>query len=290
MPTGITEFDTKSGIHVVQLDHWADPLKRSPEWEKQAHQGLDERSFRKEYKRDWTVASGKPIYEGYFDRERHVAKQPYALSDEAQEILLGFDFGRQPACVWARLTPRGCLRVLRENVAWNGRGPVKMRDTLELADDMQIINSRYYPGRSFDAYVDFAGYTKSESLSISCVDVLQREKYNIQTVQPGPVGWQVRKQAMFDALNQMRGDEPLLQLDPGCTMLIEGFESAYKYREVGPEGAKVFVDEAEKNAWSHIMNALEYVVGTVFYGMFGDIKTVEPMEPEDVPVTRKRLY
>ena len=66
---------------------------------------------------------------------------------------------------------------------------------------------------------------------------------------------------MSEALNSARGGRASLLISPECRMLIEGFVGTYRYEEIGE--TQRYREVPEKNAWSHPMDALLYVVGGV---------------------------
>jgi hypothetical protein len=271
---GVEERDTATGIHVVRLHYSADPVKREPEWQKEARRGLSDRSWRKEYEIDWTIASGLPVYADEFQRDLHIAKEPL-LTLQGLPILRGWDFGLQPACVWAQVDKQGRMNVLHELVTWNGRGEVKQQGIENFAPLVIVESNRLFPKCVFLDYCDPAGWQRAQSDEKSCVDIM-----NSLSIYPdrGTVSFIARRSAMRDKLTRMVGCRPTLMLDAKCTMLIEGFEGAYKYRQIGE--TERYIEEPVKNAWSHIMDGLSYLTGEMY---IPDVDS--KMEPEDKPLT-----
>jgi len=261
---GIEERDTRSGIHVFRVHYTADPMKRDDE-------ALDElaagmlggrlgRAWRREMEIDWTVASGIGIYIDDFVRDVHVSKKPLAPLP-GFEIQRGYDFGLQPAVVWCQLVADGVLLVLRELVTWNGRGPQVTHDAEWLGEMTEALSARFYPGFEFEDYCDPAGWQRAQTDSRTCV-----EELNKHTIYPtaGPVTFEDRRTAVGRALRTMKRGVPAILIDPSCHMIIEGFEGAYKFKQAGEDDGATLMYKADKNPHSHIMNGLEYVVGSVF--------------------------
>jgi len=256
---GIEERDSSIGIHVVRLHYTAGPDKRTEAWEAAARQGVKERDWRREYEIDWTVASGLPVYAEDFSREFHVSKEPLcAFPDRA--LYRGWDFGLTPSCTWSQLDAMGRLNTLTCHVVWDGRGEMRQMGIERFADEVLALGRDWFPGISeYRDIADPAGWQKAQTDEKSCVDVMRSK--GIYPI-PGPVTWTARKEAMTRVLGQARGGRALLMVSSDCHMIIEGFEGAYKFEEIGETGR--YKETVEKNAWSHPMNSLEYVVGHLF--------------------------
>ncbi len=256
--TGIEEYDTKSGIHVIGLDYVADPVKRSPEWEAMARRGLPTRDWEREYKRNWTIASGLGVYTDSFNRELHVAHEPLSIYDD-RPILRGWDFGLSPACVWVQGDPMGRINVLAEEVTWNGRGDQKQMGVEQFCPIVQVTSKARFPGAEFKDWADPAGWQRAQTDETTCVQIMQRFDFHPT---PGPVAWTARRDSMNHVLAQYREGRFILMVDPRCRMIIEGLAGKYQFDEIGQTGE--YRETVAKNAWSHIMNGLEYIVGACF--------------------------
>jgi len=262
---GVEERDTKSGIHVFRVHYMADPLKREPDWQEDAAAGMPGgkkgKSWRREMEIDWTVTSGLGVYSEEFNRSFHVAGQPLKAIRNLP-IYRGWDFGLTPACAWVQVDAMGRIRVLAEHVTWDGRKKLtsdQQRGIERFTPECVLISNQDWPGAEWADYADPAGWGKSQTDEKTCVDIMH--KFGVHPRQ-GPVTWTARKAAMVQALQGVVAGEPKLLIDPSCHMLIEGFEGAYRYEEIGETGR--YKETVEKNAWSHVMNALEYVVGALF--------------------------
>ena len=256
---GLEYRDTASGIRVARLHYTADPDKRTPEWLQSAKEGVpNDRIWRREYEIDWTVATGLPIYAEQFVRDWHVAKEPI-LAVPGVRMYRGWDFGLEPACCWGQLDSAGRLRIHAELVTWTGRGPVKQQGIEEFGPQVLQLSNEWYPGVEWTDYADPAGWSKSQTDEKTCVQILGKLDIHCRK---GPMTWTARRDAMYQALKDAPGGSPKLMLSPDCTMLIEGFEGAYQFEEIGDTGR--YKEVVEKNSWSHVMNALEYMVGGIY--------------------------
>lgn len=252
------ESREKNGIAIMRLHYSADPEKRSEEWQEEVRRGLSRRDWRREYEIDWHVASGLPVYADEFIRDFHVSKKEL-LAHEGKPIYRGWDFGLTPACVWCQMDPMGRLNVIAEHVTWDGRGDMKQMGIERFAPAVLLLSNEMFPGASFIDYADPAGWSKAETDEKSCVDIMHGVGIHPRK---GPVTFTIRKRAMVERLGMQMGGRAALLVSNECTMMTEGFEGAYRYEQVGETGR--YKDTVEKNAWSHPMDALSYVVGGLY--------------------------
>ncbi len=257
---GIEERITEAGIRVVRLHYTADERKRDPQWQRSAREGYtSKRDWQREMEIDWSIASGIGIYTEDFDRERHVAREAFDPG-VTQGIILGFDFGLQPACVWMYTTAMGCIRAFRETVTWDGRSEPKAQGIDRLLDQLQAVYGVRHAGSPLvRAYYDPAGDSRQQTDERTCIEFI-RARLGVPCV-AGPLTPEARRGAMRAALGKSMGGVPFLQISPACVMLIEGLAGAYRYKQSGDGASSVLTKEADKNAWSHIVEAFEYAVG-----------------------------
>jgi len=211
---------------------------------------------------NWQVGSGLGVYADVFSREAHVAKSNVEWLPTLP-IYRGWDTGPthiSPACVIAQLDSLGMLGVLREIVSWNGRGEPKATFLDEFAEIVTLECNTYYPDGEWHDVMDPAAWTKQTVTSEerSAVGVLNR--HGIYPTR-GVVTFTARKSAMFDRLEQRRRT---IILDPRCRMLIEGFSGKYQYEQIGSGESATHKSTVEKNAWSHPIDALSYIVSYLY--------------------------
>jgi hypothetical protein len=61
------------------------------------------------------------------------------------------------------------------------------------------------------------------------------------------------------SLNKMVDGKPAFLIDRRCPTLIKGFEGGYQYKRMQVSGER-FDDKPEKNMYSHIHDALQYLM------------------------------
>ena len=270
---GLEVRDTLTGIHAVRLHYTADPFKRTEEWREAERVGLSEEDWRQEYEIDWmSGGGGQPIYGG-FDETLHVSKSSISVSPSVGGTWIrGWDFGNQPACVVCWLSPTTQLNVLDCFATWDGLTTAKSSNITELAPKVNAYCNVRWPGVHWIDYVDSAGYAKGPTDGKSCIDYMNQ--FGIHDIRPGPMTFADRQQAMNRTLEHKM---PKLLINCDCDMIKQAFRGGYRWREQG-KGTGRISEWVLKNAWSHPMNGLEYVVGGIFN------VTPAPYENEPEPV------
>jgi len=69
----------------------------------------------------------------------------------------------------------------------------------------------------------------------------------------------LRLESVQSPLNRMIEGQSGLLIDPRCRNIIKGFEGGYQYRRLQVSGER-FDDKPEKNHYSHIHDALQYLM------------------------------
>jgi hypothetical protein len=225
--------------------------------------GRTGRAWRREMEIDWTVAEGLGIYSDEFNREWHVASQEL-MYDPLRPIIRGWDLGathQLPACVWIQADAIGRASVLHELATWDGHSQIKVMSMGQFAEVALLESTQMFPGVQWIDYVDPSAWTKSMvgREMRSCVDDLH--DCGIYP-SPGPVTFNERKDKIITLLSESPKGRPKLLIDPHCSMVIQGFQGAYKYESIGQTGR--YKPTAEQNAWAHVMSALEYGLGGLY--------------------------
>lgn len=200
------------------------------------------------------VSSGKPIYEGSWDESKHLSKFNLLAMPRVKKLLLGFDFGRTPACIIGQLMPSGKLRVIEELVA-TGMGIRKFMDEVVLP----TLNERYdkWSRAQIEAYCDPAGLAKSGNDENSPIGILWDE-YEISAWPTSTNQPLKRWEAVnYFLLGNIDGS-PAFELNQSCKVLRKGFNGGYAFRRINVSGER-YADAADKNAYSHPHDALQYL-------------------------------
>lgn len=203
------------------------------------------------------VKDGKPVFPEFNDA-LHVAEvEPV----KGVTILRGWDFGLTPACVFTQLLPDGRWIVFEE-LCGEDVG------ISTFGDGVLSLCSQRWPGFTFEDYGDPAGEQRAAMTADrdekTCFDILRGKGIRMQA---GEQTLTMRLESVRKPLNTLRDGKPQFQLHPRCTMLRKGFRGRYQYKRVKIAGASErYHDAPEKNEYSHIHDALQYVATRLFSG------------------------
>lgn len=248
---GIQEWDTKEGIHVLRVHYTADPEKRSKEWKENQKAGMREADWNQEYEIDFDVPIGKPFYPE-FRAEFHVAEKEIT-PNQSQPVGGGWDFGLTPATVHVQVSPKGQIVVLHPEIQSWDAGVLRHGSVVQSARKVFFPECKQY----FD-YGDPAGSSRVQTDERTCFRLLSDE-YQIHVL-PGPVNRPEREEPFRDLLTRTTPQgQPMFIIDPRCHWLIAALNGGYCHKQVGD----LYIDEPDKNEYSHIVDALLYVVARI---------------------------
>ncbi len=203
-----------------------------------------------------TSVEGRPVYPEYND-EIHCYRGEMKYQ-RGLTLLMGSDFGRTPATVIAQLGMDGVLRVLDEVTAENMSSDQFIEQLLRPL----LMNKYGFPNCPHINFGDPAGQNYNEVVSVSAIETFNR--YGIHTkAAPGLKNneFQIRIDAVSKLLRRSYKGVAALQLSEDCKMLRKGFNGYYCYRKLrtGVDGDERYTPEADKNKYSHIHDAFQYL-------------------------------
>lgn len=207
-----------------------------------------------------TVRVGEPVTPEFSDD--HIAKEPIDIRYGFQTFRF-WDFGLNPTCIWAQLTPSGCLNVLgcvvgvnmgveelieQHVIPWEAKWKLwkitaRRKDSWREAPYAALARSTA-KGRNFQVrdIGDPAGYERDQSSSERSA---RKSLENLlhTTLEKGPVPWPARRDSVKAVLTRMIGGRPLLQIDPEAAPLIQALRGRWRYAKyptgrVSPEPIK----------------------------------------------------
>lgn len=199
--------------------------------------------------------AGKPVYRDSFKFDRHVSKTPLKI-DPHLPVIIGQDTGRTPASVFMQMGHDGRLRVLREAPGFN----IGTKAFAQMKLNPVIRN--FFSSNPLIFVLDPAGVRQNETDDNSWLRELRNiyRKEDGHTVVPAvtndPI---VRINAIDESLRSWPDGEPAILIDPACKMFIEGLRSKYRYVKLKGSADK-FQANADKNDWSHTVEAAQYGV------------------------------
>lgn len=243
-------MNPKNRFMVFELHYTADPKKRSPEYKESVKASMPLMEYLREYELHWDTFEGFPVYPE-FSKLHKTREKPEPMA--GLPMVIGFDFGLTPAAIIAQLQEE-TLFVFEELVEINmgsDRFAAKVKQHI-------LLNYRTKTDLKKDwlCFVDPAGLARNQKDETACAQSLSDVGF---VPAPGPVIWEVRRKAVVSFLKGMSTTGPSLQVyEPGCPILVKGFEGGYKYSEkqIEIESAKLL---PVKDAFSHPHDAFQYL-------------------------------
>ena len=193
------------------------------------------------------IQDGKPVY-NMFAADQHVAKEEIPVAD-GMPVFVGLDFGLTPAAVFGQKV-RGRWLILQEIVAFD-MGIVRFAELLR-----QEIAVRY-GNCEINIFGDPAGDFRAQTDESTPFQVLRGAGLRARPAPSNDVS--LRLESVSASLTRMVDGLSGFLIDPRCKELVKGFEGGYQYRRIQVSGER-YDDRPEKNRFSHIHDALQYLM------------------------------
>lgn len=195
------------------------------------------------------VKDGKPVFPEFSDPVHTLTEEPEYIG---KTIFVGIDFGLTPAAVLAQQTAIGQWQVLDE-VVTHDMGAVRFAEML--ATKLR----KEYRASDIRAYGDPAGEQRSQVDERTPFQILRAA--GIPAV-PAPTNdFTLRREAVAKTLSNLTmNGTPRLVLSPVAKDLRKALAGGYKYRRVQVSGDEKFTDKPDKNRYSHVAEALQYLM------------------------------
>ena len=193
------------------------------------------------------IQEGKPVYPSFVS-ETHIAKEEIPIADGVP-LYIGIDFGLTPAAVFGQKV-RGRWLIQAEIVAID-MGIVRFAEMLR-----QEIATRF-GNLDVHIYGDPAGDFRAQTDESTPFQILRGAGLRALPAPSNSVD--LRLESVSAALNKMVEGKPAFMIDRRCQTLIKGFEGGYAYKRMQVSGER-YDDKPEKNMYSHIHDALQYLM------------------------------
>jgi len=221
------------------------------------------------------VREGKPVYPEYNDQAH--CKKVTARAD--LPILIGMDFGLTPAAVLGQRAPgSGQIQIFAELVSED-------MGAVSFAAELKRVMASKYPGRELRGWGDPAGEQRAQTDERTPYDVLAAA--GLSAIGPAPTNDVRRRLEAVKGLLMRRtftGDDAIV-IDPSCKVLRKGFMGGYSRARVKVAGDERFHDQPSKNRFSHIHDALQYLL----VGEGEDDRAIHGATQRKVKVRRKTI-
>lgn len=205
-----------------------------------------------------TVVDGRPVYPEFVDT-LHTSTVP--LEPHTQlPIIVSYDFGNTPACVFSQISPLGQFKVLDELCCIDPEGD-EFTSSIKtfIEEQYRPFVANKYHGAKFIHYCDPAGMQKAQTDAKTCVQIM-----NECGIQVNPAGtgnrFLPRREAVVRYMKMKDGEgNEAFQMSPTCLYLREGFLGRYCMRKIKTSASDTrYREEPDKTKWSHVHDALQY--------------------------------
>lgn len=197
------------------------------------------------------LVEGKPIYPDFSDYMHLTDDDPLP----GVTIVRSWDYGLQPACAFSQLLPDGRWLTFDEMVS-------KDMSIDRFSDDVNEHCARSFRGNvTFEDWGDPAGEQRAQTDARTCFDIQHAKGINVQGSIQTP---QLRWESVAKPLRTIINGKPQFMLHRRCQVLHRGFLGGYHRRQLKVSGEVRYSEEAEKNRFSHIHDALQYGMAQYF--------------------------
>jgi len=193
------------------------------------------------------IQDGKPVY-NMFAYDQHVADEEIPVAD-GLPVYIGLDFGLTPAAVFGQKV-RGRWLILQEIVAFD-MGIVRFAELLR--QELAVK----YDNCEINIFGDPSGDFRAQTDESTPFQILRGAGLKARPAPSNDVA--LRLESVSASLNRMVDGLSGFLIDPRCKEIIKGFEGGYQYRRIQVSGER-YDDRPEKNRFSHIHDALQYLM------------------------------
>lgn len=196
------------------------------------------------------VQDGKPVFPEYHD-DIHATNQ-HIIPDDSFTIHVGIDFGLTPAATFGYQNTSGRWIIFDELVA-EDMGADNFSKMLKL----QCVSK--YPNHTIEFHGDPAGDQRAQTDEITPFQILQRN--GILAVPTYTNDFIIRREAVAMALQRLDFvGNPAFVVTKGAPMTRKALAGGYKYKRMAVSGGDRYADKPDKNRYSHIGDALQYLL------------------------------
>ena len=229
---------------------------------------------------DWGITYvGKLVYPEW-DK---VFRSPVPIVPDDRPFIRGWDnTGLHPGCVITQINYEQQWCVLKE--FWH-----EDMGITDFCEWVYLWCRENLPGAKFTDYCDPAGRNRGPVQVSPKMYMMQYFQSVGQKFMPyeGIQTFKIRRESVASRMVTKRG-RPLLLVDPSCTMVIDGFEGGYCYKEIGSTG--IYKTEPEKNKYADIHDALQYPATRLFMPQREDEEDEEEYEEPRLSQSRPGGY
>lgn len=192
--------------------------------------------------------SGEAVFRSSFRRAFHVATselQPIP----GRLVIVGMDFGRNPAAVLTQMDLKGRLLVL-DSLCQSNMG----LEQFVISHLRPLLSSQRYMGCAIGVVGDPSGVARSQIGEESVFGALRRLGFSAQPAQTNAI--EPRLRAVEKILLQQRDGGAAMLFSPHCEQLLMAISSRYRYAKRRDGDLQPQPDKG--HPWSDLADALQY--------------------------------
>jgi hypothetical protein len=194
------------------------------------------------------VMDGRPVYPEYRDDLHSRDLSPL----DHLPIYIGCDWGLTPAATCGQIMPNGQWRILSE-VATEDMGIVRFAEELK-----RHINLLYSNLKIARIVGDPSGGIRGSD-ERTVFDIMKSAGFNVEPA-PGHNDSLLRRESMVRPMTRIIDGEPGFLVNKRCNHLRKGLSGGFKYSRVKIVGDERYRDAPDKNIYSHVCEAAEYML------------------------------
>lgn len=207
--------------------------------------------------------SGMAVFKASFKPNFHIVDKTLVIP--GYPIIVGQDFGRNPWSLICQADHMGRL-LIHEEVPANNIGLEKhVNEHLR----PRLLTERYL-GHKVAVVGDPSGIAKGSVAEESCFDALKRMGLPAFPASTNEIETRLRSvEALLS--RQTNGGPTLLINRQNCPMLIRAMSGGYRFTKTKQGAARTKPDKNDKEGFSHVADALQYVCLVVHGGVHNEI-------------------
>ena len=196
------------------------------------------------------VQDGKPVFQEYKD-DTHSTSEPIVINLKLP-IYVGIDFGLTPAAVFGQKNISGRWLIFDELVA----------EDMGAKNFGRLLNEKInheYPDYEFEIYADPAGDQRAQTDEITPFQILETQGISAWPTYTND--FIIRREAVAAPLSRMDfAGNPGFLVGPKAIMCRKALAGGYKYKRMAVSGQERFMDKPDKGRYSHVADALQYLM------------------------------
>jgi hypothetical protein len=195
------------------------------------------------------IVDGRPVHEEYVD-STHASHEELKPVPNIT-IIVGMDFGLTPAAVFGQVLPDGRWRIVDELVT-------ERMGITNFSNELKRKINKEYKEFEFEFYGDPAGTAESQTDEESPFDILEAKGIPAEPAAANNDAL-IRREALYQPLTRLIDGKIGMVVSKKCKMLRKALSGGYCYKKLAVVGEERYHEKPDKNRYSHVGEACEYM-------------------------------